>query len=152
MRALWIFALACGCNSHALGAGSDGAAADLSHAAAMDLAGVDLSGAHDLAMSLPDLASAPAPDLKGASCTMISAATQQYLDDHVACQNDNDCVETTTHCGQPGQCGAYLQMSALPGLMSIEDAWTNAGCMGPCPPCAAPRPAVCSMGSCVAGN
>jgi hypothetical protein len=151
MRALWLFALACGCSSPALGPGADGAAADLARAS--DLAGVDLATRAGDDLSVPlDLASAPAPDLKGASCAMISAATQQYLDDHVACQHDQDCAETNTRCGQPGQCGAYLQQSALAGLMSIEDAWTNAGCTGPCPPCAAPRPAACVAGMCVAGS
>jgi hypothetical protein len=89
------------------------------------------------------------PDLAGATCAQIATATQSWIDGHLACTRASDCAVTNTNCGQPGQCGAYLQASALPGLMSIDDAWKNGGCTGPCPPCAFPAPATCDRGKCV---
>lgn len=105
-------------------------------------------GGGDLAAA--DLAGGGAPDLAGASCAAIADSVQSWIDGHKSCTRASDCTETNTDCGLPGQCGAYLQVSALSGLMSIEDSWTAAGCTGPCPPCAFPAPATCTNGQCAA--
>ena len=136
-----VVGLLAACSATPLGGGTDpdgGAAGD-----SATNAGSDLSvGPH------PDL---PAfVDLAMATCASVSTRVQGYLDSHAACQQDSECAVVNTRCGLPGQCGAYLQQSALDGLNLLQQEWDSMRCMGPCPPCAFPSPAACVKGRCAA--
>ena len=146
------------------GCSSDSQGRDVGVAGDLSLPAHDLSIVDATAQPSPDLV-APPPDLSvladlsrpadlatsvdsGASCVTINQAAQTFIDTHVACKVDADCVLEVTRCGMPGQCGAYLQAIALPGLQLLEQQFDAAHCMGPCPPCVAPLMPACVQNRC----
>ncbi|HEX2570554.1 MAG TPA: hypothetical protein VH877_13445 [Polyangia bacterium] len=135
MRKVWLAAilLGFGCAPRSLGGGiEDGGAGDGARSA-------DLAPLGDLGL----------PDLGG--CAGIVAATAEWLDSHVACQRDEDCVWLYTTCGLPGMCGIHANTGAAGAyLESLITAWQRAGCyaLPPCECAPPPTPPGCNAGRC----
>jgi hypothetical protein len=104
------------------------------------------SGPGDGALTV-DLGTA---DLSG--CSSLLTATTEWLNSHVDCQRDEDCVWRYTACGLPGMCGIHVNTGAAGAYLdSLLAAWQQAGCYD-LPPCeCAPPPPIppgCNGGRC----
>lgn len=83
-------------------------------------------------------------------CDALRAEVAAWLDAHVACARDDDCLLLYTACGLAGSCGAYANHTAsgarLDGLVAT---WSAGGCASECgcPAVVPPMPA-CNGGVC----
>jgi hypothetical protein len=67
-----------------------------------------------------------ASDLAMDTCAQIPSTVQKWLDAHVACVADSDCVVVSTACGLPGMCGWFANTSALdPYIQKLVAYWAN---------------------------
>ncbi len=86
------------------------------------------------------------------SCSELKAQVQAFLDDktHKSCTQPSDCVATSTACGLPGVCGAYVNQQSAAQLQALSNAFAAKGCENgqPCPDCAQPAGAACNQGVC----